>query len=68
MPINSVENYQQVLSQALEERSAGYQDLVSDNNALLATLRRKGNWKSYSGPRIRETLQIDKADAQWYPA
>lgn len=64
--INPVDAYQQVLSMALEERSPGYQDLVSDNNALLATMRRKGMWRSYSGPRIRETLQIDKADAQWY--
>lgn len=66
MSINTVAAYQQVLSMALEERSPGYQDLVSNNNALLATLKRKGLWKSYSGPRIRETLQIDKPDAQWY--
>lgn len=66
MAINTTAAYQQVLSMALEERSPGYQDLVSDNNALLAVLKRKGLWKSYSGPRIRETLQIDKADAQWY--
>jgi hypothetical protein len=66
MAITATAAYQQVLSMALEERSPGYQDLVSDNNALLATLKRKGLWKSYSGPRIRETLQIDKADAQWY--
>ena len=66
MPINPVVHYQQVLSMALEERSRGYQDLVSDNNALLAVLRRKGLWRTYSGPRIRETLQIDKQDAQWY--
>lgn len=66
MSINPTYAYQQVLSMALEERSPGYQDLVSNNNALLATLKRKGLWKSYSGPRIRETLQIDKADAQWY--
>ena len=66
MAINPTAAYQQVLSMALEERSPGYQDLVSDNNALLAVLKRKGLWKSYSGPRIRETLQIDKADAQWY--
>jgi len=66
MAINTVAAYQQVLSMALEERTPGYQDLVSNHNALLATLKGKGNWKSYSGPRIRETLQIDKADAQWY--
>lgn len=58
--------YQQILSMSLEERSSSYQDLVSNNNALLAVLRRKGLWKTYSGPRIRETLQIGKQVAQWY--
>lgn len=66
MAINSVEHYQQVLSMALEERMPGYQDLVSDNTATLAVINRKNLWKSYSGPRIRETLQISKQDAQWY--
>jgi hypothetical protein len=66
MAINAVTAYQQVLSMALEERSPAWQDLVSNSNALLATLRRKGLWESYSGPRIRETLQIAKQDAQWY--
>jgi len=66
MPINPLVHYQQVLSMALEDRSRGYQDLVSNNNALLAVLKRKGLWRTYSGPRIRETLQIAKQDAQWY--
>lgn len=66
MPINPVANYQQVLSMALEERAPAWQDLVSNNNALLAVLKRKGLWESYSGPRIRETLQIAKQDIQWY--
>ncbi len=66
MPINPVAHYQQILSTALEDRSRGYQDLVSDNNALLNVLQRKGLWRAYSGPRIRETLQIAKQDAQWY--
>lgn len=66
MAINPVTHYQQVLSMALEDRSSGYQDLVSDSNPLLAVLRRKGLWKEYSGPRIRETLQIAKPDGQWY--
>jgi hypothetical protein len=66
MSINTVEAYQQVLSMALEERSAGYQDLVSNSNALLNVMKRKGLWKEYSGPRIRETLQIAKPDGQWY--
>src|SRR5262245_30815477 len=59
-------NCQQVLSMALEDRSASYEDLVSNNNAILAVMRRKGLWKTYSGPRIRQTLQIAKSDAQWY--
>jgi hypothetical protein len=51
---------------ALEQRSSGYQDLVSNNNAMLAVMKRKGMWQTYSGPRIRQTLQISKQVAQWY--
>jgi hypothetical protein len=58
--------YQQILSMALEDRSSSYQDLVSNNNAMLAVLRRKGLWHTYSGPRIRQTLQVSKNVAQWY--
>ena len=66
MAINPVAQYQQVLSMALEDRAAGYQDLVSNSNALLAVLKSKGLFKEYSGPRIRETLQIAKPSGQWY--
>jgi len=59
-------HYQQILSMALEERSSSYQDLVSNNNALLAVMKRKGLWQTYSGPRIRQTLQVSKNVAQWY--
>lgn len=58
--------YQQVLSMAVEDRSSGYQDLVSNNNALLAVMKRKGLWQTYSGPKIRQTLQVGKSSAQWY--
>src|SRR3954466_3600190 len=58
--------YQQILSMAVEDRSSSYEDLVSNNNALLAVMRRKGLWQTYSGPRIRQTLQISKQSAQWY--
>src|SRR5262245_10370692 len=51
---------------ALEDRSSSYQDLVSNNNALLAVMRRKGLWQTYSGPRIRQTLQVSKQTGQWY--
>jgi hypothetical protein len=64
--INTNAAYQQILSMALEDRSSSYQDLVSNNNALLAVMRRKGLWQTYSGPRIRQTLQIAKNVAQWY--
>src|SRR6187401_1267970 len=59
-------SYQQILSMAVEDRSSSYEDLVSNNNALLAVMRRKGLWQTYSGPRIRQTLQIGKQVAQWY--
>src|SRR3954469_16755707 len=58
--------YQQILSMAVEDRSSSYEDLVSNNNALLAVMRRKGLWQTYSGPRIRQTLQVSKQVAQWY--
>jgi hypothetical protein len=58
--------YQQILSMAVEDRSDGYQDLVSNNNAMLAVMKRKGLWHTYSGPKIRQTLQIGKQSAQWY--
>jgi hypothetical protein len=58
--------YQQILSMAVEDRSSGYQDLVSNNNALLAVMKKKGLWQTYSGPFIRQTLQIGKQSAQWY--
>ena len=64
--INTQQQYQQVLSMAVEDRSSGYQDLVSNNNALLAIMKRKGLWKTYSGPYIRETLQVGKQLSQWY--
>lgn len=66
MAINTVAAYQQVLSTALEMRSSAIEDLVSNSNPVLAVLKRKGLWKTYSGPRIRQTLQIDKTQAQWY--
>jgi hypothetical protein len=64
--INANAAYQQILSMTLEDRSSSYQDLVSNNNALLAVMRRKGLWQTYSGPRIRQTLQIAKNVPQWY--
>lgn len=67
MPLTSVEKNQEILSLALEDRSSGYQDLVSNSNALLAVLRRKDNWKPYSGPRVRERLLYAKTgSAVWY--
>jgi hypothetical protein len=35
----------------LTARAPAWQDLVSNNNALLATLKRKGLWQPYSCPR-----------------
>jgi hypothetical protein len=64
--VTSNAHYQQILSMALEDRSSSYQDLVSNNNALLAVMKRKGLWQTYSGPRIRQTLQVSKQVAQWY--
>src|SRR6478609_11930341 len=67
MPLSAVEKNQEILSLALEDRATGYQDLVSNNNALLSVLKRKGKFKTYSGPRIRERLLYNKTgSAVWY--
>lgn len=65
--LTTTEKNQEILSLALEDRSTGYQDLVSDNNALLNVLRRRNNWRSYSGPKIRERLLYNETgSAVWY--
>ncbi len=59
MPASSIvstERLQEVFSLALEDRSRGYADLVSNSNAILAKLKEKNGWKSFSGPSIRERL------------
>lgn len=67
MSLSAVEKNQETLSLALEERSVGYEDLVSNSNALLFTLKDKGRWKPYSGPIIRQTLLYAKTgSAVWY--
>ncbi|RUX96152.1 MULTISPECIES: phage major capsid protein [unclassified Mesorhizobium] len=67
MPLTSVEKNQEILSLALEDRSSGYQDLVSNSCALLHVLQSKGKFKEYSGPRIRERLLYTKTgSAVWY--
>lgn len=66
MPINANINYQQVLSMALEDRSRGWQDIVSKNSPLYDLLNRKGYWESYSGPRIRQRLMFSLPEIQFY--
>ena len=66
MAIVTDRQYRQILSSALASRSAGIEDLVSNSNPLYNVLRRKGRFRSFDGPEIRQTLQIDKQQAQWY--
>lgn len=67
MAFTSTEKNQEILSLALEDRSSGYQDLVSNSNPLLNVLQRKNNWKTYSGPRIRErVIYNETGSAMWY--
>ncbi|MES0128594.1 phage major capsid protein [Mesorhizobium sp. M0029] len=67
MALTSVEKNQEILSLALEDRASGYQNLVSNSNALLNVLKRKGKFKEYSGPKIRQRLLYTKTgSAVWY--
>lgn len=56
MAINTNERLQEVFSLALEDRSQGYQDLVSNSNAILYLMKKRNQFKTFSGPTIRERL------------
>lgn len=56
MALTTTEKLTEAFSLALEMRSPGYQDLVSNANAILTVMKQKGGWKDYSGPTIRERL------------
>ena len=62
MAINTNERLQETFSLALEDRSSGYADLVSNSNALLYVMRKRGQFKSFSGPTIRERLLYNESN------
>jgi hypothetical protein len=61
MALNTNERLQEAFSLALEDRSKGYQDLVSNANAILYLMKKKGGFKSFSGPTIRERLLYNES-------
>jgi len=61
MPLNTNERLQEAFSLALEDRSQGYADLVSNSNALLFTMKKRNQFKTFSGPTIRERLLYNES-------
>ncbi len=61
MALTSTERLQEAFSLALEDRSKGYQDLVSNSNAILYIMKKKGQFKTFSGPAIRERLLYNES-------
>lgn len=61
MALVSNERLQEAFSLALEDRSAGYADLVSNSNAILYLMKKRGQFKSFSGPTIRERLLYNES-------
>lgn len=55
------ERLQEVFSLALEDRSRGYADLVSNSNVILKVMKENGGWKTFSGPTIRERLLYNES-------
>lgn len=53
MALTTTDKLTEAFSLALEFRSPGYQDLVSNANAILFVMKQRGGWKSYTGPTIR---------------
>lgn len=56
MALNTNDRLQEAFSLALEDRSQGYNDLVSNSNAILYLMKKRGQFKTFSGPTIRERL------------
>lgn len=61
MAINTNERLQETFSLALEDRSSGYQDLVSNSNAILYIMKERDGWQAYEGPTIRERLLYNES-------
>lgn len=61
MALNTNERLQEAFSLALEDRSKGYADLVSNSNAILFLMKKKGQFKTFSGPTIRERLLYNES-------
>ena len=61
MALTSTEKLQEAFSLALEDRSKGYSDLVSNSNAILLMMKQKGQFKTFSGPTIRERLLYNES-------
>jgi hypothetical protein len=59
--LTSTEKLQEAFSLALEERSAGYADLVSNSNAILSVMKSRNQFKEFSGPSIRERLLYNES-------
>lgn len=64
--ITSDRAYRQILATSLANRAPGIEDLVSKSNPLYNVLKSNGRMKAFDGPEIRQSLQIDKQQAQWY--
>ena len=61
MALNTNERLQEALSLAIEDRSTGYQDLVSNANVVLAVMKNRGMWRPFEGPTIRERLLYNES-------
>jgi hypothetical protein len=59
--LTSTEKLQEAFSLALEDRSAGYADLVSNANAILSVMKSRDQMKTFSGPTIRERLLYNES-------
>ncbi len=61
------ENYNEIFTFTLENRSGQIADAVSSNNALLNRLRAKGhNRVIHGGSKILEELEYGQGDMSWY--
>lgn len=63
----STDKLSQAFSLALEDRSSETQDLVTNSNVITAVLKKRGRFKTYSGPTIRYRINYAQTGTiTWY--
>lgn len=59
-------SFEQRLIAAANYASSGFQDMTAKASPLFAMLKKKGRYRSYTGPQIEEKLIYGRPEGMWY--